>query len=123
MTIACLGAGALGWTSCVDTEALESKLTDLEGKAEALEQRAAEINSNAISAYKMIKEGQLVMAVNAHLGPFKDRRLNIASAIIVPVGLWFYFRSLIFRGRLYNDLNKITDICDQLETNITNGDI
>ena len=66
MTIACLGAGALGWTSCVDTEALESKLTDLEGKAEALEQRAAEINSNAISAYKMIKEGQLVMAVNAH---------------------------------------------------------
>ena len=66
MTIACLWAGALGWTSCVDTEALESKLTDLEGKAEALEQRAAEINSNAISAYKMIKEGQLVMAVNAH---------------------------------------------------------
>ena len=66
MTIACLGVGALGWTSCVDTEALESKLTDLEGKAEALEQRAAEINSNAISAYKMIKEGQLVMAVNAH---------------------------------------------------------
>ena len=66
MTIACLWAGALGWTSCVDTEALESKLTDLEGKAEALEQRAAEINSNAISAYKLITEGQIVMEVNAH---------------------------------------------------------
>ena len=66
MTIACLGAGALGWTSCVDTEALESKLTDLEGKVEALEQEAQKVNDNAIAAYRMINGGQVVMAVNAY---------------------------------------------------------
>ena len=64
--MACLGLAALGWTSCVDTEALESQLTDLEGRAEALEKRVAEINENAIATYNLIVEGQIVMDVRAY---------------------------------------------------------
>ena len=67
--------------------------------------------------------GLPVLATGAHLGPFRDRRLNIVAAVILPVGLWFYVRALIFRGRLYNDLNKITDICNDLETEINKGNI
>lgn len=66
VTMACLGLAALGWTSCVDTEALESQLTDLEGRAEALEKRVAEINENAIATYNLIVEGQIVMDVRAY---------------------------------------------------------
>ncbi len=66
VTMACLGLAALGWTSCVDTEALESQLTDLEGRAEALEERVAEINENAIATYNLIVEGQIVMDVRAY---------------------------------------------------------
>lgn len=65
MTIACLAAGSVCWTSC-DTEDLENRLTDLEGKVEALEQEAMKVNDNAIAAYKMINGGQVVMAVNAY---------------------------------------------------------
>lgn len=65
MTIACLAAGSVCWTSC-DTEDLENRLTDLEGKVEALEQEAMKVNENAIAAYKMINGGQVVMAVNAY---------------------------------------------------------
>lgn len=49
MTIACLAAGSVCWTSC-DTEDLENRLTDLEGKVEALEQEAMKVNENAIAA-------------------------------------------------------------------------
>lgn len=94
------------------------------GDINTLLEELAETLSNSRNLIVLSHASALpVLAVNAHLGPFKDRRLNIASAVIVPVGLWFYVRSLIFRGRLYNDLNKITDICDELENNITNGDI
>ena len=66
VTLACLGVASACCISCVDTDALENKLTDLESKVEALEQEAVKINENAISAYKMINGGQLVMAVNAY---------------------------------------------------------
>ena len=66
LTIACLAAAALGWTSCVDTENIESELSGLEDRVEKLEQTASQINGNATAAYKLITEGQIIMAVNAH---------------------------------------------------------
>ena len=63
LTIACL-AVSIGWISCADSEKLESDLSRLEDRVEALEQAASQINSNAILAYKMITEGQIIMAVN-----------------------------------------------------------
>jgi len=48
-----------------------------------------------------------VLAVKAHTRPFEYKWLNIASAIIVPVGTFFYFRMWRFRLRLYRDLKTI----------------
>jgi lipopolysaccharide export system permease protein len=48
-----------------------------------------------------------IMAVKAHTRPFERRWMNILSAIIVPVGAFFYFRMWRFRLRLYRDLKTI----------------
>lgn len=48
-----------------------------------------------------------VLAVKAHTRPFERKWMNIASAIIVPAGAFFYFRMWRFRLRLYRDLKTI----------------
>ena len=48
-----------------------------------------------------------VLAVKAHTRPFDYRWLNTAAGVIVPVGIFFYFRMWIFRLRLYRDLKVI----------------
>ncbi|MBQ7662410.1 MAG: LptF/LptG family permease [Prevotella sp.] len=48
-----------------------------------------------------------VIAVHAHTRPFVRRWLNIITGIILPLGLFFYFRMIRFRIRLYRDLRDI----------------
>ncbi len=48
-----------------------------------------------------------VLAVKAHTRPFERRWLNVASALFVPLGLFFYCRMWRFRLRLYHDLQVI----------------
>ena len=48
-----------------------------------------------------------VLMVKAHTRPFERRWLNIAVAVIVPLGLFFYFRMWRFRVRLLRDLRQI----------------
>ncbi len=45
-----------------------------------------------------------ILAVKAHTRPFERRWLNVASAILVPFGVFFYCRMWRFRLRLYHDL-------------------
>ena len=48
-----------------------------------------------------------ILITKAHTGPFEYKYLNIASAIIIPVGLFLYCRMWGFRLRLYRDLKTI----------------
>lgn len=48
-----------------------------------------------------------VLAVKAHTRPFDRRWLNIAAAVVVPVGVFLYFRMWRFRLRLLQDLKII----------------
>lgn len=48
-----------------------------------------------------------VLAVKAHTRPFEHKWLNVAAAIIVPLGLFLYFRMWRFRLRLHRDLKTI----------------
>ncbi len=48
-----------------------------------------------------------ILAVKAHTRPFDRRWLNVASAILVPLGLFLYCRMWRFRLRLYRDLQVI----------------
>lgn len=48
-----------------------------------------------------------VIPVHAHVRPFRAYWLNILCGVIVPVGLFFYFRIWAFRIRLNKDLEKV----------------
>lgn len=48
-----------------------------------------------------------VIPVHAHVRPFRAYWLNILCGVVVPVGLFFYFRIWAFRIRLNKDLEKV----------------
>ena len=48
-----------------------------------------------------------VIPVTAHVRPFHVYWLNLLAGIIVPIGLFFYFRIWIFRIRLARDIERI----------------
>lgn len=54
------------------------------------------------------------MAVKAHTRPFERKWLNVVSAIIVPVGLFLYFRMWRFRLRLMRDLRAVKHANDEV---------
>ena len=60
-----------------------------------------------------------VVSEKAHTRPFERRWLNIASAILIPLGLFLYFRMWRFRLRLLTDLRNIKKINNQIVNRIT----
>ncbi len=54
------------------------------------------------------------MAVKAHTRPFERKWLNIASAVIIPVGMFLYLRMWRFRLRLMRDLRVVRDANDTI---------
>lgn len=60
-----------------------------------------------------------VLAVKAHTRPFEHKWLNIISAIVIPLGLFFYLRMWRFRIRLLRDLKQIVQTNDAVTGQIT----
>ena len=48
-----------------------------------------------------------VIAARAHTRPFERRWLNIICGLVLPIGMFFYFRMIRYRIRLYRDLREI----------------
>ena len=57
-----------------------------------------------------------VMSHHAHLRPFKNKWLNMACGVLLPVGLILYFRSWAFRVRLANDLERVVQTNNEVIT-------
>ena len=55
-----------------------------------------------------------ILATHAHTRPFRKKWLNIISGLFLPLGIFFYFRMLRFRLRLYRDLRDITNTTNKL---------
>lgn len=60
-----------------------------------------------------------VLTVKAHTRPFEHKWLNIASAIVLPLGLFFYLRMWTFRVRLLRDLRQIVQTNERVIKRIT----
>ena len=72
---------------------LESVITDL---------------SNTRDAYLLNELNNYpVLSVKAHTRPFERKWLNILSAVIIPLGIFFYCRMWRFRVRLLRDLKMV----------------
>ncbi len=55
-----------------------------------------------------------ILVVKAHTRPFGRRWMNIVAAVIVPAGLFFYFRMWQFRLRLHRDMKAIKETNDAI---------
>ena len=70
-------------------------------------------NSRDRMVINLINEYPMIM-VKAHTRPFERKWINVVAAVIVPVGLFFYFRMWRFRLRLMRDLVQIEDVSGKL---------
>ena len=61
-----------------------------------------------------------VLATTAHTRPFRKKWLNIIVGLLIPLGIFFYFRMLRFRMRLYRDLRTIRHTSDNIVERIKN---
>lgn len=55
-----------------------------------------------------------IVSEKAHTRPFDRKWMNIAAAIIFPVGIALYIRMCRFRLRLYRDLKQIVNVNTQM---------
>ena len=60
-----------------------------------------------------------VIATHAHTRPFRRKWLNIVTGLFLPTGIFFYFRMIRFRLRLYKDLQNILHTNEKLLPKIT----
>ena len=71
--------------------------------------------SNTRNNYVMMKLNQLpIIATHAHTRPFRRKWLNVMAGLFLPTGIFFYFRMIRFRLRLYRDLQHIVHINTKL---------
>ena len=61
-----------------------------------------------------------MLATTAHTRPFRKKWLNIIVGLLIPLGIFFYFRMLRFRMRLYRDLRTIRHTSDNIVERINN---
>ena len=76
---------------------------------------AIEDLSYSTNNYVLMKINQYpIIATHSHTRPFERRWLNALTGIFLPTGIFFYFRMLRFRFRLYRDLQNIVRVSDKL---------
>ena len=61
-----------------------------------------------------------IIATHAHTRPFQRKWLNVATGLFLPTGIFFYFRMIRFRIRLYKDLQHIIRINEKLIPRVIN---
>ena len=55
-----------------------------------------------------------ILMTRAHTRPFSRKWMNIVTAIILPLGIFFYLRMWRFRLRLYKDLHSIRNTSNKI---------
>lgn len=83
----------------VDTEVIVIN-EQLEALVEELSNAKSMTLVNVVNNYPII-------SVAAHTSPFPKKWMNLAAGIILPIGLFFYFRIWAFRVRLARDMERI----------------
>lgn len=96
------------WMTDAQDEAVENISNQMEQLVEEL--------SNTRSTNLLTLTNNLpIIPVRAHTQPFRTYWLNVACGVIVPLGLFLYFRIWAFRIRLYKDLERIIKTCADLQ--------
>ena len=86
----------------------------LEALIEELSNSKDKVILNALNNYP-------ILSVNAHKSPFNNIWLNSLSGIIIPIGIFFYFRIWRFGLRLDKDLKNIVATSREIQAAIPNA--
>lgn len=102
------------WMSVGEDNEMKAINEQLESLVEEMSNSKSVTMLTALNNYPII-------AVTAHVRPFHIYWLNLLAGVIVPVGLFFYFRIWAFRIRLSKDMERIiknnAEIQDIIKTN------
>ncbi len=94
---------------------------EMERIGELLESTIADLsNSKDRKVINCLNEYPVIM-VKSHTRPFERKWLNITAAIIVPAGLFFFFRMWRFRLRLLRDLRNIVAASENIIRRVEEG--
>ena len=55
-----------------------------------------------------------IIMPRAHTRPFRQKWLNIITGLLLPLGIFFYFRMIRFRVRLYRDLRNVYQTSERI---------
>ena len=86
----------------------------IEHIAEVLEVAIEDLSATRDKYILMTLNRYPIIATRAHTRPFRRRWLNAVTGLLLPVGVFFYFRMIRFRFRLYKDLQQIQRVNDKL---------
>ncbi len=84
--------------------------TEIQEISRELEALVSEMHNSRDHAIIGLLNEIPTLSATAHTRPFNNRRRNIAAGILLPVGLFFYFRIWRYRLRLARDTQQITRI-------------
>ena len=82
-------------------------MTDSELKSKCFSILAEQGGSVEMERFIMLLNRYPIIAPNAHTRPFRRKWLNIITGLFLPTGVFFYFRMIRFRFRLFKDLQHI----------------
>lgn len=86
------------------SEGVDNEMIAINDKLEALVEELS--NTQSVTLVNVVNNYPIISA-SAHVRPFHSYWMNLAAGIIVPVGLFFYFRIWAFRVRLARDMERI----------------
>ncbi len=94
---------------------------EIEGIRDCLEHLVLNLsNSRSLKIIKLANDFPRIYA-HAHTAPFRNKKLNIITGIVFPIGIALWARIWRFRLRLLRDLKQITKVCNELEPLLTDN--
>ena len=95
------------WMNEAQDVVMEGITERMESLIEEMSNTRSAILLNALNKYPVIP-------AHAHVRPFRNYWLNLACGLVVPVGLFLYFRIWAFRVRLSKDVERVLKLNDEV---------
>lgn len=93
------------------------------GISEKMERLIEELSNSKDGVLLSYMERLPILSTKAHKSPFDKRWLNLLAGLIVPIGIFFYFRIWRFSRRLDNDLKNIIKTSHDIQERIKNNSL
>ena len=88
--------------------------------SEQLEAVIEELSNSKDGPLLNLMNNYPILSTKAHKSPFDIRWLNILAGLVIPIGLFFYFRIWMFGKRLDKDLKTIIKTNSDIQERIKN---